>query len=431
MNFFRTFALMIVALIGTLDAQTGTESMTNYWHSNGAPHWTDDVPTAESSFGRVDQLNGIWWLEYGFSRTLNPGTYAARVRLKKIVGSGSRHPLTLTANVNGAPSSVVLPAADQTVDTWVWTPNLVFTVNHTQTAVSFFFGNTSGTLKAEYWFDAFEVVPVDASQTQSLTDWTHTGGSPNWTDDVPTSESSFGKVDQLNFVNDLDYASGSLVLPQPGTYAATVRFKKLTATGFGDLELSATVQGQSPETETTPASVQIVGQWAATSAVIFTTTVPNATVTFGLRSLGGAAKQDYWFDQLTVHLTTADRVALSLVGTPTVGATFGVDVSSPAHPGELFVLAFAFSNEPGVPVGIYTLPLASDSLFAYSLSAAGSSIFANNIGTLDGTGSASPMPTVTSPSIPALSGLTVYAAAMTANGGVITSSSDAFPITLQ
>ncbi|MEE2711802.1 MAG: hypothetical protein VX913_03420 [Planctomycetota bacterium] len=137
------------------------QSLPSDWsHVHATPYWTDDVPTSESTYGFVDLLNFVWWLEW-FSPTINlpAGTYGARVRLKKLSNISGRYDLTLSQN--GTSNQVVLAAGAQAVDTWVWTPDLEFTVPAGGGSVAFRFHNLNGSQKQNYWFDMFEIRQAD------------------------------------------------------------------------------------------------------------------------------------------------------------------------------------------------------------------------------------------------------------------------------
>lgn len=156
-------ALCLTFVAATVCSQTVlTQSLPNDWsHVWGSPYYTDDVPTPESAFGLVDQLNYVWWLEW-FSPniTLPAGDYGCRVRLKKLTSTVGAATLTLSQNNSGG-NQVDLLSAQQLVDTWVWTPILEFTVPPGGGTVAFRLHNTSGAQKQNYWFDSFEILQPD------------------------------------------------------------------------------------------------------------------------------------------------------------------------------------------------------------------------------------------------------------------------------
>jgi hypothetical protein len=76
---FGAIALLVPALTAQL-AQTA--SLTDFMHADAAPHWTDDVPNADSRHSIGDQLNGIDNLHcVGRTMMLQPGTHVISARL--------------------------------------------------------------------------------------------------------------------------------------------------------------------------------------------------------------------------------------------------------------------------------------------------------------------------------------------------------------
>lgn len=100
-------------------------------------------------------------------------------------------------------------------------------------------------------------------------------------------------------------------------------------------------------------------------------------------------------------------------GQPAVGGTFGIGIDRPEEAGRAYLSPFALATTPGIPLSDgRVFPLAPDGLFTESL-APGSPVFANTIGQLDATGRATYQ--LTLPAIPALRGLTLHTAWLTAD----------------
>ncbi len=192
-------ALCVAVLATAVAGQTVLyQSLPNDWsHVWGTPYWTDNVTTGESSYGVVDQLNMVWWLEW-FSPNVNlpAGEYGVRVRLKKLTNASGRYDLTLSQN--GAGNAVTLSAALQTVDSWVWTPDLTFTVGPGGSTEAFRLHNTSGNLKENYWFDMFEVRQPDFQTNQPEATSDVDGVTTNGFDPA-VAESCTGGTAMLNF----------------------------------------------------------------------------------------------------------------------------------------------------------------------------------------------------------------------------------------
>lgn len=205
-----------------------SQSLANDWsHVWGPPYYTDDLPTGESTYGLVDQLNYVWWLEW-FSPTINlpAGTYGARVRVKKIISTAGRY--TLTLSQNGTSNSVDLLGSSQPVDQWIWTPDLEFTVPAGGGSVAFRFVNLNGSQKQNYWFDEFQIRQADWETNKPEASSDVNGVLTTGYDPAVTSACS-GSTATLNFAStevgqpwDFGYAftpslSGSATALQTGT----------------------------------------------------------------------------------------------------------------------------------------------------------------------------------------------------------------------
>ena len=144
-------------------------------HSHGAPYWTDNVPDANAEAGVVAQLHNVWWLDIRTQEVLlQPGTYVSQMRLAKTISTAGRYDLTIRAESAGvALGSSPMPVALQTLDTYVWSPEVIFTV-HQPSLVRIAARNTTNVLKQNYRFDTARIgrVPTGKAITvSSLTTW--------------------------------------------------------------------------------------------------------------------------------------------------------------------------------------------------------------------------------------------------------------------
>jgi hypothetical protein len=157
---FDSFAL------GKVDVGPATVSLSlarDFWGAWGLPYYNRGVLNADSAYGVVDQLNYVWWVEFGTRQPvrLPAGTYVANARLKKTLNASNTQDLFVKAQYNNQTFQVTLLIANQPVDTWVLTPDLTFTLGQT-TDVTFKVENTTGSYKTNYLFDAFFVRTVGA-----------------------------------------------------------------------------------------------------------------------------------------------------------------------------------------------------------------------------------------------------------------------------
>lgn len=132
---------------------------------------------------------------------------------------------------------------------------------------------------------------------ESLTDWTHDGGT--WKDNVPKTDAEFGKVDQLDSTNDLWIRRTPMTL-DPGTYVATVRLQKFfDSAGAAPLTFEAKM-GTSPVSLVVPVAEQTVGKFIHSRGLLFTAKTKVAV----LFSLGNSdqntTKKNYWFDSFSL-----------------------------------------------------------------------------------------------------------------------------------
>ncbi len=140
---------------------------------------------------------------------------------------------------------------------------------------------------------------AQVSQHESLTQWTHLGSSPSWTDDVPDASAEFAVVDQLNSTSQLEYSGTSMIL-DPGTYVASCRVKKTqSAVGVADIDLDVTA-GTTLASSRLLASAQTVDAWVRIPYVTFTL-LTQTTVAVRLHNMDAkVTKQNYRFDSLVI-----------------------------------------------------------------------------------------------------------------------------------
>jgi hypothetical protein len=127
-------------------------------HAHASPYWTDNLPTTESVFGIVDQVNsaGLWWLEYwnGGTTLLDAGRYMATFRIKRNTTDGEQY-LDLRVNGGSCAETVTYrwPASAQAAAGWYETPPIEFLVVGNDCSVSFKIWNTASSVKSNYQFD--------------------------------------------------------------------------------------------------------------------------------------------------------------------------------------------------------------------------------------------------------------------------------------
>ncbi len=143
----------------------------------------------------------------------------------------------------------------------------------------------------------------------SLTQWSHLGGSPNWTDDFPLKGSDFGKVDKLNYINNLYYTSGAPIKFAPGTYVVACRFQKFQdSSGAAPITLEAIIGGKRYK-ETIEVKHQKVGEFVYTPGLVFTVTKPNTPGIFMLYNKDlKTVKKNYFFDSFRVGKVDLGKV---------------------------------------------------------------------------------------------------------------------------
>jgi hypothetical protein len=129
-------------------------SMTTIAHDWGDPYWTENVATSESVYGKVTQLNYVFWLNFypGGTVVLPPGNYVATWRLKVTVSASDLN-LSIWSNdgcASGGP--LTWSAANQPMG-WSESPPLQFSVQRDYCMVEFSLYNYDGNEEQGYWFD--------------------------------------------------------------------------------------------------------------------------------------------------------------------------------------------------------------------------------------------------------------------------------------
>jgi hypothetical protein len=120
---------------------------------------------------------------------------------------------------------------------------------------------------------------------------------------------------------------------------------------------------------------------------------------------------------LADRLLVAEEPSLTAVGTAVPGASIMLDLRIQGDGGLPYAMALAFTNAPAIvlPDG-RSIPIALDAIALYTLTP-GNGLLPGSVGVLNGAGhAASPLHI---PLIPALSGNTFFATAVTAGGGLV------------
>lgn len=146
--------------------------------------------------------------------------------------------------------------------------------------------------------------------------FTHVWGVPYFTDHVATNESAFGFVTELNAVWWLEFDSASIQVKPNTVYEAKIRFKKrVNAMGTSVMVLWVNLPGGGQSSVTTAVANQPVDQWVESPILYFSTGASASSVSFGFGNYTDpTAKQNYWFDTLTLtqtHPGTGDDLTLS------------------------------------------------------------------------------------------------------------------------
>ena len=286
----------------------------NGTHSWGAPYWTEDVPDPASEAGIVDQLNYVWWLEvHSQAAVLQPGTYVAQVRLAKTVSTSGQFDLSIRAESNGVVlGSTVLPASAQPIDTYVWSSEVIFTLQQ-PTLVNIAVRNTNGAeYKQNYRFDTARVgrVPVGrVVEHDSLDTWGF--ANPSYFNFYQLEPGAvYGRVTEGSTSLGLTWLDLRKVFAmQAGTWVANVRLRNRVGPapyqGACDLTLEAfeTSSGAPLGTVVIPAAAQQADQWVISANLTISLAAP-VDVTFALHNHNAPYPAGYQFDSFSVRPTT-------------------------------------------------------------------------------------------------------------------------------
>lgn len=318
MRFSSLLVFSALLLSGTAFAQRHTyESLTSWTHKGGSPNWIDDVADTNAKFGKVDQLVSIDELVYTRNALQLPaGTYVATVRVMKRTDQADAAPLTLQVTAGATRASVDIPVAEQTVDSYIWSRALTFTVR-TPVVALFSLSNTDKTkLKKLYSFDAFHLSRVDigkADRIESVTRrWGRTWGSPHASKEVEDKDSYFGFVEKINNGGGanlwwLAYWSKPIQLT-PGFWTGNLRIKKVvSATGIQVLDwfvresLDGGKSWKQLELHQMPPVDQTIDQYRLTPHLTLRVTNPRALYQFRLHNTRASRKANYHFDALILR----------------------------------------------------------------------------------------------------------------------------------
>jgi hypothetical protein len=348
--------------------------LANSTHSWGTPYWTEDVADPAAEAGVVDQLNYVWWLElHSQAVTLQPGTYMAQVRLAKTVSSAGQFDLNINAESNGVVlGSTVLPVASQPIDTYVWSSEVLFTVQQ-PTVVNIAVRNTNGgQYKQNYRFDTARIgrVPVGrVVKHDSLDTWGFANSS--FFNFYQTELGGvYGRVTEGSTSVGLTWLDLRKVFAmQAGTWVANVRLRNrvgpATLQGACDLTFEAfeTLSGAPLGTVVIPAAAQQADQWVVSANLTITLAAP-VDVTFAVYNHNAPYPAGYQFDSFSVRSTTS---AFTTYGQGCGGLT--LSELYPAQVGGL--VGYQLNNAASAQFGLFVFGQPSASVPLDSLGAIG------------------------------------------------------------
>lgn len=284
--------------------------MANGTHTWGAPYWTENVPDGAAEAGVVDQLNIVYWLDIRSPEVvLSPGTYVAQMKLAKTVNTLGRFDLAIEARAGSTVlASTVLPAASQTLDTYVWSQEVLFTVQQ-PTSVLLAARNTSNSQqKQNYRFDTARIGLVPAGkavQHESLDTWDF--ANPMWYDRyVAEAGATYGRVAQRNSLGGLTWLDLRRTRAMAaGSHVLNVRLRNVlgpVSNGAADLTFQAIdpVSLAVLASVNIPASMQTAGGWIV-SPNLSLVLPAGQNVTFALFNHFVINGYGYQFDSFTVR----------------------------------------------------------------------------------------------------------------------------------
>ena len=332
-------------------------------HANGSPSWTENVPDPAAEAGVVDQLNWATWLELASPQVvLLPGTYVAQAKVAKTLNTIGIADLTVSVRAGATVlGSTTLPATQQPVDVYVWSPEVIFTV-HQPTTVEVAVLHTAFVMKENYRFDTARIGFVPTGKVvrhDSLDTWNYTNAA--WYDHYIAEPSAvYGRVAQRNNAGGFSWLEiYKLWNLDAGTHVANVRLRNLIGPGLGYAEdLSFVMLDAVTLTElasvTIPAAAQQAGVWVQSPDLVVTLPAAGA-VYFMVRNYWTSGGYGYQFDSFTLRSSAS---AFSPYGagcggltlTQPVGGQVGTAMTLQiANGGAALLGLFAFGS-PLVPI---------------------------------------------------------------------------------
>ena len=319
---------LVVALTASASAQQITnESLTGTpWSHTATGGWNNGIVESRSLYGKVDHLVTAGSFTYTRAPlTLDAGTYIAVARFAKTKASTGTAPIELKA-IGMTVTTLITPASAQTVDKFIHTRTLLFTLK-SKIPVLFFLENKDTKItKTDYLFDSFHVGKVEGGQAvhvESLTRrWGHTWGAPHYSKEVADKTATFGFVEHLNPPGSANCGTGSANLwwfrwwsaPRtflPGVHTGSMRIKKISSpAGSHNFKWFAEVSTDNGTTWKNLASViwdkstHIVGKWVYSPNISITVTHPAHLYRWRLDAYtgpGNSIKGDYYLDSFEVR----------------------------------------------------------------------------------------------------------------------------------
>lgn len=247
-------------------------------HSWSAPYWTSNVADPTSEAGTVEQLNHVFWLEMHTQQVvLQAGTYVAQAHIQKTTSTSGAYDLAINAESNGAVlSSVTLPVASQTVGSYVWSKEVIFTLRQ-PTPIDIAVRNTSNVQnKLNYRFDTVRIGVVPRGPVvlhESLDTWNFS--NPTFFHRYVSEPTAiYGRVAERDTAFGLTWLDlRKRYSMAAGTHRATVRVRNQNGPGLGadDLFFEALdTQGASLGMVVIPAAAQTAGDWIYAPDLVLT-----------------------------------------------------------------------------------------------------------------------------------------------------------------
>jgi hypothetical protein len=160
----------------------------------------------------------------------------------------------------------------------------------------------------------------------SMTTIAHAGQAPDFTENVATTESVYGKVTQLNSTSELQFQPGGTAVLPPGSYVATWRIKVTSSTSQTTdlyLDISSNDGCANGYYVFWPGANQPEG-WSESPPLQFTVARDYCLVSFVLYSWDNITpKSGYWFDWVRVRQACQTAPECTKGGTCVDGACGG------------------------------------------------------------------------------------------------------------